>query len=308
MSVIISIMKKFWKNVEKSDNKRLATQSEPAEVEQICNIPYFDDGEKLHLFDVYYPKGTTEKLPVIIDIHGGGWMYGTKELNKIYNLNLAKRGYTVFNISYRLVPDVTVNEQIKDVMFALKFISEHLKDYPCDENNIMLTGDSAGGMLAAFCSALSSNGKLRSVFDVPNPNINFTALLLTSPVPFMKEKGPQGIYTKAVWGKDYKKKPTFNYMNLDEIAKETDFPPTCLITSSGDVLALAQTRKAETLLKSKGTKTLLLDYPKYDGKDLPHVFSVLEPESKAGNEAIDKALNFFTECINEKRKESTIVH
>ena len=52
--------------------KRIASQTEPEGLEQILDIPYIDDGEKGHLLDIYYPQGTTEKLPVIIDIHGGG--------------------------------------------------------------------------------------------------------------------------------------------------------------------------------------------------------------------------------------------
>ncbi len=109
-----------------------------------------------HLLDVYYPEGTKAdaKLPVIIDIHGGGWMYGDKDLNKYYCLELANRGYVVFNMSYRLAPDVTVNEQLQDCAEALKWINENMESYPCDRSRILLTGDSAGGQLCAYSAAL----------------------------------------------------------------------------------------------------------------------------------------------------------
>ncbi len=99
MSVFFSISKAFWKTVEKSDAKNIASQTEPEGIKRICDIPYIGDGHPMHLLDVYYPEDAAHALPVIIDIHGGGWMYGSKELNKIYCLNLAKRGFTVFNIS-----------------------------------------------------------------------------------------------------------------------------------------------------------------------------------------------------------------
>ena len=150
MHPIVRIMELSWKQTEKADNARLATQSEPEGVTQINNLAYIDDGDRYHLLDVYYPENTEGKIPVIIDIHGGGWMYGDKELNKIYCLNLAKRGFVVFNISYRLAPGVTVNEQLQDCAYALKWISENMKDYPCDTDNIMLTGDSAGGQLSSY--------------------------------------------------------------------------------------------------------------------------------------------------------------
>ncbi len=219
-------------------------------------------------------------------------MYGTKDLNKIYCLNLSKRGYTVFNISYRLVPEVTVYEQLKDVMAALEYISLHLGEYPCDADNIMLTGDSAGGMLASYAAALLSSEKLRGVFGTAAPAMKLKTLLLTSPAASAKKQGISSIYTTKMWGRGYKKAPGYGYMNFDEIACEADFPPTCLITSSGDFLARRQTIEQAELLKNKGVDVLLLDYPKYDGVDLPHVFSVLASESKAGKDAIEKALAF----------------
>lgn len=300
MNPIIKIMELSWKQTEKADKARLATQSEPAGVKQINNLAYIDDGNKYHLLDVYYPENTEEKIPVIIDIHGGGWMYGDKELNKIYCLNLAKRGFVVFNMSYRLAPEVTVNEQLQDCAFALKWISEHLDDYPCDKDNIMLTGDSAGGQLSAYSAALLSSEKLRDVFDVVDGNLKLTALMLTSPVPFMKKSGFMSVYTKVMWGEDYLKKPTYNYMDLDEIVDFAKYPPTIMTTSSGDFLAREQTRKTAKLFRSKGIETKLMDFEKYKGKDLLHVFPVLEPESEAGSLAIDAGIRFFEEHMSKK--------
>ena len=84
MSIFFAICKVHWKKVKKSDTKNIASQTEPEGIKRICNIPYIDDGNPLHLLDVFYPENTSEKLPVIIDIHGGGWMYGTKEINKYH--------------------------------------------------------------------------------------------------------------------------------------------------------------------------------------------------------------------------------
>lgn len=297
---VIKLMELSWKQTEKTDNARLATQTEPSSITQINNLAYIDDKNKYHLLDVYYPENTEEKIPVIIDIHGGGWMYGDKELNKIYCLNLAKRGFVVFNISYRLAPEVTVNEQLQDCAFALKWISEHLDDYPCDKESIMLTGDSAGGQLSAYSAALLSSDKLREVFDVVDGNLKLTALMLTSPVAYMKKGGFMSIYTKLMWGKDYVEKSTYNYMDLDEIIDFAKYPPTIMITSSGDFLARNQTRKAAELFKNKGIETKLMDFEKFNGTDLPHVFPVLEPESTAGSFAIDAGIRFFEEHMGRK--------
>ena len=223
----------IWGVTEMMDQKRLATLKEPENVTRITDIPYLDDGDPMHKLDVYYPDGTTDPLPVIIDVHGGGWMYGDKELNRLYCLTLAARGYTVFNMSYRLVPVVTVNEQIQDVMCALKWIEAHLADYPAQADRILLTGDSAGGMLAGFAAALLSSRALRSVFDTVDCSLKLSMLALTSPVAYMDEKGVMGVYTRKMWGDDYRRKPTAPYMNISALLRAGKLPPTFLVTSSG---------------------------------------------------------------------------
>ncbi len=296
---IMKLMEMVWYFCADGDEKKHSTQT-PPEVEMKKDIPYIDDGNLYHKYDVFYPQNTdpAAKLPVIIDIHGGGWMYATKDLNEYYCRELANRGFVVFSISYRLVPDVIVPEQLQDVMAALQCISEEMKNYPCDENNIMLTGDSAGGMLAAYSAVLLQSPELREVFEVNAVNINIDALLLTSPVAYMKD-GAISVYTKLLWGSDYKHKNTYNYMNFDEVIDyATELPPTYLITSSGDSLARKQTQKLAALLESKGVETTLKDYPKYNGKSLAHVYSILYPFDEPGSEMIDGAIDFYRKILS----------
>lgn len=295
---VVKIMQMVWRFVYEGDTKKHEKQTPPV-VEEVKDIPYLDDGNRYHLLDIYYPENTTEKLPVIIDIHGGGWMYADKNLNEYYCKSLADRGFVVFNISYRLVPDVTVNEQIQDCALALKWISENMAEYPCDTENVMLTGDSAGGQLAAYSAVLLQSPELREIFGTVEADLNITALLLTSPVANMKD-GALSVYTKALWGKDYKDKPTYEYMNLDEIVDYAQLPPTYLITSSGDSMAHSQTLHTAEMLESKGVEVVLKDYEKFNGKSLPHVFSILEPFDEIGTQTIDDAMAFYREKIAEK--------
>ena len=297
---IIKIMQLSWKFTCASDQKRHAKQTPPDNVCEITDISYIDDGNKYHLLDVYYPQRTTDTLPVIIAVHGGGWMYGDKELNKYYNLDLASRGYVVFNINYRLVPDVTVDAQLQDVAHALKWISENMGDYPCDMSNVMLTGDSAGGMLAGYSAVLLESAELREIFGVVDGGLDLTALWLTSPVPYMNNSGFMAMYTKLLWGSDFMDKATYPYMNFDQIVDFAQLPPTYLLTSSGDTLARAQTRQVAQLLEEKGVEYQLADYEKMDGKAQPHVFSVLDPFSNPGKTANSAALDFYQQAIENK--------
>ncbi len=292
-SAVVKLMQLLWVTTSKKDDANHATQTAPEGITQILDIPYIDDGTRFHKLDVYYPENTAGKNPVIIDIHGGGWMYGDKELNKLYCLALSARGYTVFSISYRLVPDVTVNEQLRDVMTALKWIGDHMDGYPADRDDILLTGDSAGGMLASYAAALTSSEALSEIFGTDRPDLKYKSLLLTSPVPYMNDKGYMKVYTAKMWGSDYKSKPTYPYMNLDALLPYAEFPKTCLITSAGDILAREQTNRAYRDLTALGVPCKLMDFGGEAGKKLEHVFTVINPFNKIGRETIDEALDWL---------------
>ena len=294
---VVRIMQMVWRFCSDGDAAKHATQTPPENIVKDVDIPYIDDGNIYHKLDVYYPsdRDDVRSLPIIVDIHGGGWMYGDKELNEYYCLELASRGYVVFNISYRLVPDVTVNEQLQDCLAAMNYINNNYKQYT-DNSKLLLTGDSAGGMLAAYTASIMQSSELQNVFeaDYVANGIQPSALLLTSPVAFMKDGGAFSIYTKTLWGKNYKSKPTYNYMDLSEIIDYVDLPPTYLITSGGDSLAHDQTHRAYDLLKEKGVQCEIADFgDDENGKPLPHVFSVLFPFDQSGQKAIDDALEFF---------------
>ncbi len=299
--LIVKIMQVSWKFCDKSDKKRMATQTPPENVVKVKDIPYIDDGNPYHKFDVFYPEGKIAKegLPVIIDIHGGGWMYATKDLNEYYCMELAKKGYCVFSISYRLVPDVTVNEQIKDCTEALAFIRANMKDYPANKKTVMLTGDSAGGQLALYSTILNNNPDAREIFGTVDTKLNIKCLLLTSPVTYAKSGGWFSIYTKKMWGKDYETKSTYNYMDLNEIMElANDMPPTYFITSSGDTLAHDQTVNAYNYFVEKGYECEIEDFTDLrDGKKLPHVFSVLDPFDEYGQKAIDNAFDYYQKSL-----------
>lgn len=285
----------FWQNIKRMDDKRIATLTPPSGVTEINNIAYLDDGHIHHQLDVYYPEGTkeTDRLPVLIDIHGGGWMYGDKELNKYYCLELATKGFVVFNMSYRLYPEVNARQQLWDISNCLKWISENLASYPCDTDNIYLTGDSAGGMLAAFTAMLSESEKMRDLYDTPDFSLKFNAVGLTSPVPRMNGDFPVNYYTRIMLGKDYEKEKWADYVNLEDILTLGKMPPTFLLTSSGDFLARKETRIAAESLRKAGIDHQLMDFEKYNGVDLPHVFPVIYPFNEESQRAINEMLAFF---------------
>lgn len=286
------IFKIFWKITEKSDNANLKKQIDPDNILRTYDINYANDDNTYHNLDFYRPDKITEKLPCIIDIHGGGWMYGTKRLNQNYCLHLANNGFTVFNINYRLCPEVTMKEQLQDILIALKFIGENKEKFKISDNFI-LAGDSAGGQLAVFAYSICKSDKLKKAFECIKNNLHIKGLLLTSPAPFMNENGPVGMYTKPMLGKNYKADKAYYFMDFNNFVDEISFPPTALITSSGDMLARNQTKRLHKLLINQNTDVYLQDFGGFSGLFLPHVFSVLNPSGKVSKSAIKNACDFL---------------
>jgi acetyl esterase/lipase len=109
-------------------------------------VEYADhDGTKLS-GDLYLPKGAT-KAPVIIAVHGGGWQNGNRAGYKYWGPFLAKNGYALFAISYRLGKPGMYPRAVYDVKSAVQFVRAKAADLNIDPDRIGLWGDSAGGQL-----------------------------------------------------------------------------------------------------------------------------------------------------------------
>lgn len=289
--------KLLWKNTDKADRKRIAGQTPPAGVTVHADLPYLDDGTWQHRLDVYLPEGTTAALPVLVDIHGGGWMYGTKEINKYYCMVLASLGYVVVNINYRLAPEAGVDHQLQDCMHAFRWVAENIAQFHGDLARVFLTGDSAGGFLAAFAALINTSPKLQAQFQTVAPALHFHAVGLTSPVCFLDTKSPTQVYFDYILGKAYAGSRYQGLVNLDVALPLGKMPPTVLLTSTGDLIARKQTWRAFEALKQNHTPATIGDWKRVDGKALPHVFSITNPFSPSGKEAIAFMLRFFQEHL-----------
>ncbi len=106
-----------------------------------------------------YEKG--EKLPVVLNIHGGGFVMGDKKYRYGISSWWASKGYIVYNISYRLSPNIYFPENLVDMVDALNYLKELANIYPMDLSKVVVTGDSSGGYSAAYLTALAFNDKLR---------------------------------------------------------------------------------------------------------------------------------------------------
>lgn len=130
--------------------------SMPKGVKEWKDLPYKNDGEKAHRMDVFRPKNREgETLPVIINVHGGGLLLGSKEFNRYYCARLCELGYVVFSIEYRLVPDCQVYDQFTDVADAMTHIFQSLSKFQGDSEQIYGVADSGGAYLLTYVTAMT---------------------------------------------------------------------------------------------------------------------------------------------------------
>ncbi|MCP4500396.1 MAG: alpha/beta hydrolase [Deltaproteobacteria bacterium] len=130
---------------------RLHPQANPAKhgVEVKKNIAYVDDGNSVHSLDVYRPVDLGKKLrPTVLFIHGGGFRILSKDTHWVFALALARRGYVVFSINYRLAPEHPFPAAVEDVADAYAFTVRAARTFGGDPNQLIVTGESAGGNLS----------------------------------------------------------------------------------------------------------------------------------------------------------------
>ena len=106
------------------------------------------DGTKL-VGDLYLPKGRS-KVPVLVAVHGGGWQVGSKQFYRYWGLFLARAGYAVFAVDYRLGKPGVYPAAVYDVKAAVQFIRAKAGEFDLDPDRIGLVGDSAGAHLASL--------------------------------------------------------------------------------------------------------------------------------------------------------------
>lgn len=123
----------------------------PADIRVIEDIIYVQGGHARQKLDLYLPaKGeNSERLPLVVWVHGGGWKKGTKELFHGQPI-LLRNGFALASVNYRLTPHAPFPAQIHDCKAAIRFLRANANQYNLDPNRIGVWGSSAGGHLVAL--------------------------------------------------------------------------------------------------------------------------------------------------------------
>ena len=134
------------------------------------NIPYNNDTLKKHLLDIYVPADAKGKVPLVVFIHGGGWIGNDKYADMGYMPNtidaILNNGMALASVDYRFATQAIFPTILQDCNKAVSFLYDNADKYGLDKNRIAVMGFSAGGHLASLMGT-SQNNKV-SDFYFPN--------------------------------------------------------------------------------------------------------------------------------------------
>ncbi|HEU4965027.1 MAG TPA: alpha/beta hydrolase [Bacilli bacterium] len=269
------------------------------ETERILDVQFGEaEGHPL-LLDIVRPTSPpAEPMPVIVYIHGGGWMGGDKSLiGGQHNATLARYGFFTVSINHRLTGVAPFPAQIHDVKAAIRWLRANADTYGIDPNKIGVWGHSSGGHLAALLATSGDVPELEGNSGSPGYSSRVQAAVTSA--------GPVDVLTMGGWH-DLPNSPEARFVNAEyvkdnpELAKMTnpityingDEPPVLII--HGDQDSIVPVSQAELLYQALTDVSLLRvkqgDHDDYNGGNLEMV------------ELLDTVRSFFHKHLNGNRR------
>jgi acetyl esterase/lipase len=156
--------------------------SEPEGVHIFRNITYATHEDRDLQLDFYLPNTYDKPLPIVIWIHGGGWVGGERSPCPI--ARLATRGYAVASVSYRLSQGKKTEvfpAALHDCKAAVRWLRVNAWRFGCDPDRIGVWGASAGGHIAALVGSVQDDAELEGSVGITTVSSRVQAVCLLFP-------------------------------------------------------------------------------------------------------------------------------
>lgn len=139
--------------------------------------------------DLYLPDDGESARPAVMFIHGGSWRAGDKDHARNLGARLARSGYAVASINYRLLPEGVFPNNLADCACALAYLRGHAEEYGIDPGRIAVMGYSAGAHLASLVGLASEHPELRADCEAAGGEA------IAPPAAVISASGPQDMRT-----------------------------------------------------------------------------------------------------------------
>lgn len=272
----------------------------------------YGEGKRAAL-DVFRPAGTSDKLPLFVYIHGGGFVSGLRPNRRFYCYNWVEAGYVAANIGYDYALDAEHPEHIREIFKGIEFVLERAEEFGIDTRKTVVAGDSAGGYFAALVAAVASH---RGLYDALGIEFKFRASFgvsacvtlsgLFDPVRSIDTRFPQiALYVKALLGKsDAELVREFTGKSRLPVAvdayADAEFPPTFIVASKADRLK----KESEALRDELAAAGARHGYFLCTGINGVHAGALACELARSGRECLKEAQAFCAKALAECADES----
>lgn len=176
MGFVISLVKGDIKKRRKSYPSR-------TEFRSFLDVPYIDDKNKYHTYDVYLADESNRKHCCFIDIHGGSYLFGEHIDNYPYAYVLLKAGYDVVLVDY--LPNNgkrDISDLLRDCVQNMAHLASNLEKYGLLGDKFVMTGDSAGGHLSLLLSLAMQDEIVAKSIGFELPKLDLLGTVIACPV------------------------------------------------------------------------------------------------------------------------------
>ena len=254
--------------------------------------------------DLFLPATARKPLPVVVWIHGGAWISGSKDDVAPYLKILAGYGYAVVGVGYSISPEAVYPTAVQELNAALAYVREHAETYGLDANRIVLAGDSAGAQLAAQLALSITNpdyARETGVVPAAGPGQLRGILLNCGVFDFSSVARLSGAVgwglRKALWAytgsRNWSATAAAEHMSIVEHVDHR-FPPTYISGGNGDSLTRTQSLPLADRLEELGVPAVRRFWPTDYKPALGHEYQFQLHRSEA-RESLQETVGFLQE-------------
>ena len=266
--------KAFIRNATENDRVRMASEVYPVNCNAECDIPYEHPDIPEHRLDIYNLNGTAIGDTAFFLIHGGAFVYGYKEIDKNFGMNLAVfSGVPVVNVNYHLMPAKPLSGVFNDLCAAIDYISKQR-----GIRKLHIIGDSAGGYLSVLLTCLLRDKNVRHEMGVfINCDVEVLSVSSICGLYGGSPKGFPGIYFAKPAGSEGADIDLPDYVyDLAKVIKRTGLPRTCLVTGDKDFLHDINIEMRDFLVE-EGIPVKFYDAISNESRVAEHVYAISDP-------------------------------
>ncbi|MBQ1251256.1 MAG: alpha/beta hydrolase [Clostridia bacterium] len=287
------VTKQFEKGAVSGQGFHAHTPDTPWDIDVSMDVPYQNHKDVPLAMDIYRPKDCGgNPLPVIIMVHGGGLLVGSRKMSRPVCEGLARSGCLVIAPQYRLLSETDAFGAIADLCAGLRTVEHIAPQYGGDPERIYVIGESAGAFLAVYACAMAASKPLCEAMSFCSANTPVKGLACLSGMFYTAKKDLIGrVYLKDLYGERRKDARLMQYMNPEHKEVIDNLPPVIMTTSAADFLKHYTLAYAQALEKA-GHPFKLLDYGA--GKQLIHAFPALNPFIPESVDAMSRILHWFS--------------